>query len=130
MAASSRSRWPTPTARRICGSDRSWGPDGTILYGGFSGGVMRVSAAGGTPSLLTALDARQERAHAFPKLLPDGRHFLYFRQSITPGNTPLVDAEKKPEPFVLHTGSTTGTGSPLNSSLLGLNGCIRTVPSC
>jgi len=66
----------------------SWGPDGTILYGGFAGGVMRVSASGGTPTALTALDpARQERAHEFPKLLPDGRHFLYFRQADTPGNS-------------------------------------------
>jgi eukaryotic-like serine/threonine-protein kinase len=67
----------------------SWSPDGTILYGSFAAGVvMRVSAAGGTPTALTALDpARQERAHAFPKLLPDGRHFLYFRASSTPGNS-------------------------------------------
>jgi serine/threonine protein kinase len=66
----------------------SWSPDGTILYGSFPSVVMRVSAAGGTPTALTALDpARQERAHLFPKLLPDGRHFLYFRQSNTPGNS-------------------------------------------
>jgi eukaryotic-like serine/threonine-protein kinase len=66
----------------------SWSPDGTILYGSFPRVVMRVPAAGGTPTALTALDpARQERAHLFPKLLPDGRHFLYFRQSNTPGNS-------------------------------------------
>jgi Tol biopolymer transport system component/predicted Ser/Thr protein kinase len=67
----------------------SWSPDGTILYGSFTGGVvMRVSAAGGTPTALTALDpARHERTHAFPKLLPDGRHFLYFRASSTPANS-------------------------------------------
>jgi Tol biopolymer transport system component len=66
----------------------SWGRDGEILYAeGPPLGVMRVSAAGGTPTAVTALDpARQENLHEFPKLLPDGRHFLYFRYSTTPGN--------------------------------------------
>jgi hypothetical protein len=58
-----------------------------ILFGGLGGGVMRVCAAGGTCSAVTALDpARQERGHLFPKLLPDGRHFLYFRYSAMPGS--------------------------------------------
>ena len=39
---------------------------------------MRVSAAGGDPQSISALDAsRQETAHRFPWFLPDGRHFLY-----------------------------------------------------
>jgi hypothetical protein len=45
---------------------------------------MRVSEAGGTPTALTAINsARQELFHYFPNLLPDGRHFLYFRFSPT-----------------------------------------------
>jgi Tol biopolymer transport system component len=41
-----------------------------------------VSAAGGIPSPVTALDpTREEQPHRFPEFLPDGRHFLYFRNS-------------------------------------------------
>ncbi len=66
----------------------SWNRDGVIVYGDVGGGVMRVSAAGGTPIPLTAPDpARKEIGHVGPKLLPDGRHFLYFRYSTTPGNS-------------------------------------------
>jgi eukaryotic-like serine/threonine-protein kinase len=66
----------------------SWSRGGVILFAEARPlGVMRVSAAGGTPTALTTLDpARQESLHEFPKLLPDGRHFLYFRYSTTPGN--------------------------------------------
>jgi len=69
----------------------SWSPEGVILTGAFSRGVvLRVSASGGTPTALTTLDpARQEYAHSSPQLLPDGRHFLYFRRSTTPGNSAL-----------------------------------------
>ena len=64
----------------------SWSRDGVILFGGSV--IMRVSDEGGTPTALTALDpARQEFGHAHPRLLPDGRHFLYFRYSMTPGNS-------------------------------------------
>ena len=75
----------------------SWNRDGVILFVDFAH-VMRVSAAGGTPTLVTAVDpARQERAHLFPKFLPDGRHFLYMRLSNTPANTGIyvgsIDAQ-------------------------------------
>jgi serine/threonine protein kinase/Tol biopolymer transport system component len=64
----------------------SWSRDGVILFGSGRGVVRRVSDAGGTPTALTALDpARGEQGQMFPKLLPDGRHFLYFRLSNTPG---------------------------------------------
>jgi Tol biopolymer transport system component/predicted Ser/Thr protein kinase len=90
----------------------SWSPDGTILYGGFQGAVMRVSAAGGTPTALTGLDrARAERGHLSPKLLPDGRHFLYFRQSTTPGASGIyvgsIDAkpsEQSTKPLLVNEG--------------------------
>jgi Tol biopolymer transport system component len=66
----------------------SWSRDGVILYGDVGSGVKRVSAAGGTPTALTAPDpARKEIGHVSPKFLPDGRHFLYFRYSTAPGNS-------------------------------------------
>jgi eukaryotic-like serine/threonine-protein kinase len=67
----------------------SWNKDGVIILGNDSprGGLLRVSAAGGTASPLTKVDpSRNERVHALPSFLPDGRHFLYYRNSVTPEN--------------------------------------------
>jgi eukaryotic-like serine/threonine-protein kinase len=65
----------------------SWNRDGVIIFGSFGGGTWRVSAAGGPASPVTALDvSRQETGHSTPVFLPDGRHFLYLRQSGLPEN--------------------------------------------
>ncbi len=65
----------------------SWSKEGVVLFGAFQGGLMQVSEGGGTPTALTAVDStRQELGHLFPQFLPDGRHFLYFRLSNTPGS--------------------------------------------
>jgi Tol biopolymer transport system component len=63
-----------------------WNASGDILTGSRGGGpIQRVFSGGGTPVAVTAVDtARGEVAHAFPKFLPDGRRFLYFRQSSRP----------------------------------------------
>jgi eukaryotic-like serine/threonine-protein kinase len=62
---------------------------------------MRVSAAGGSPSLLTKpnLDKRHETGHFLPVCLPDGRHFLYLRTSSIPENTGIYvgSLDAKPE---------------------------------
>jgi Tol biopolymer transport system component len=66
-----------------------WASDGTMLLGnrGSGPGLWRVSPTGGTASLITKVDtSRQERAHGFPVLLPDGRHFLYTRLSASAEN--------------------------------------------
>jgi Tol biopolymer transport system component/predicted Ser/Thr protein kinase len=66
-----------------------WGPSGIMMVGnrGNGPGLWRVSAVGGTVSLVTKVDtSRQERAHGFPVLLPDGKHFLYTRLSGVPAN--------------------------------------------
>jgi Tol biopolymer transport system component len=72
----------------------SWAPDGTIIYapGNFSP-IMRVSADGGTPVAATRLDrAAGERAHRWPRFLPDGRRFLYEvrKPSSDPGAPAMV----------------------------------------
>jgi eukaryotic-like serine/threonine-protein kinase len=57
----------------------SWNQDGVIVFGSYAG-LMRVSAAGGTPSFLTKVNrSRGEVLHADPSFLPDGRRFLYRR---------------------------------------------------
>ena len=55
----------------------AWGRDGEILFS--TGSVlMRVAASGGTPTVASALPSDgSEWQHRSPRLLPDGRHFLY-----------------------------------------------------
>ena len=72
-------------SQTICGAAgvqrASWTQDGVIVFGSYAG-LLRVSAAGGAPSFLTKVDAsRGEVAHANPSFLPDGRHFLYTRET-------------------------------------------------
>jgi Tol biopolymer transport system component/predicted Ser/Thr protein kinase len=64
----------------------TWNRDGVILMGtNNASGVLRVSAAGGTTSPVTVLNAsRNETAHRFTQFLPDGKHFLYYRASRDP----------------------------------------------
>ena len=60
----------------------SWNQEGVILFGSNSGAIMRVPAAGGTPSPVTVVDQkREETNHTDPVFLADGKHFLYMRRS-------------------------------------------------
>jgi serine/threonine protein kinase/Tol biopolymer transport system component len=69
----------------------TWSKDDVILFGaGPAGEILRVPAAGGTPTPVTKLDAeRGEIAHWAPTFLPDGRHFLYLSVGSKTGG-PLV----------------------------------------
>ncbi len=58
----------------------SWGPDDTIVFAtsDASTGLLRVSAAGGEPKVLTTPDtAHGEVDHLFPSVLPNGRAVLF-----------------------------------------------------
>jgi serine/threonine protein kinase len=56
----------------------TWNSDGIIVFNDWPI-LKRVSAEGGEPSAITALDqAVGEFTHMFPSFLPDGHHFLYF----------------------------------------------------
>ena len=59
-------------------SGAAWAKDGSILFTpGVASPLFRVSAAGGTPpEPLTQLSAGVT-THAYPIVLPDGRHYLY-----------------------------------------------------
>ncbi len=64
----------------------AWLEDGTILFGLLGSGLMRVPSSGGTPTLLTHLQAAPgERDHISPQALPGGR-FMYLAQNETRGN--------------------------------------------
>jgi serine/threonine-protein kinase len=58
----------------------SWNADATIVYGTI-GGIMKISANGGTPEFL--LKAETE-ALADPQILPDGKSLLYTNTSLQP----------------------------------------------
>ncbi len=58
----------------------SWGPDDSIIFAtsDTSTGLLRVSAAGGEPKVLSTPDsARGELDHLFPSVLPNGRAVLF-----------------------------------------------------
>ena len=69
----------------------AWTADGQILLGS-DGGLFRVPASGGTPSLLTVVDHSQgERGHVWPQAFPRGR-FLYLAMSDRPENAGIYAA--------------------------------------
>ena len=57
----------------------TWNQQDVILMAATTNGpIVRVSAAGGTPTPVTSLDSSKgETTHRWPEFLPDGRHFLY-----------------------------------------------------
>ena len=73
-------------AQTICPAtvfiDGFWTPDNKIVFGTI-GPIFQVSASGGAPAQLTAAPdpSRGELIQAPGTLLPDGRHFLYWRLS-------------------------------------------------
>ena len=54
----------------------TWGPGDTIVFGTNDGGLMRVSAGGGVPELLTTPEADNE-SHQHPSFLPGGGAVLF-----------------------------------------------------
>jgi eukaryotic-like serine/threonine-protein kinase len=69
-----------------------WTNDGRIVLGSIASGLFQVPASGGTPSLLTKLDAsHDEGSHRWPQLLPGGR-FLYWARAGKPKDHGLYAA--------------------------------------
>jgi hypothetical protein len=74
---------PPITIARIDGTGpagATWGPDDMILFATNNPrtGLQRVSAAGGTPEVLTTPDrARDEADHLWPEILPGGYAVLF-----------------------------------------------------
>jgi Tol biopolymer transport system component len=61
----------------------AWLADGTIIFGQWKSGLLRVAASGGTPALLTKAGAG--RTHLYPVVLPDGDHYLYSDRASSEG---------------------------------------------
>jgi dipeptidyl aminopeptidase/acylaminoacyl peptidase len=70
-----------PDARGGC-----WSANDVILFApNNQGPIARVSASGGSPASVTAVDvAKHEFGHRYPQFLPDGKHFLYV--AVSTGN--------------------------------------------
>jgi eukaryotic-like serine/threonine-protein kinase len=77
-----------------------WSPDGVIIFGSAGHGLMRVSDSGGPVSPVTSINPSwQEGFHASPSFLPDGHHFVYYREARGAENRGLYvgSLDAKPE---------------------------------
>jgi Tol biopolymer transport system component/predicted Ser/Thr protein kinase len=74
------------------GRGGSWSGDGVIIFAPRpGGGLVRVSAAGGVPGVLTSLDTtRGESTHRWPWFLPNGNHYIYYSR-MGPGSGDVRD---------------------------------------
>jgi len=60
------------------GRGGTWGPNGIIVFAPFyNTGIFQVSASGGAATPITKVDNVAYTSHRWPRLLPDGKHFLY-----------------------------------------------------
>jgi Tol biopolymer transport system component/predicted Ser/Thr protein kinase len=75
------------------GRGGTWNSAGTILFApDNTSGLSKVSAAGGTPAVVTSVDSsRREDNHRWPLFLPDGVHFLYSTQTTGAGGASEQD---------------------------------------
>jgi eukaryotic-like serine/threonine-protein kinase len=70
-------------------SGASWNSNGAIIFGS-PHGIFRVSASGGTPVLISPVDAgHQETGYGFPQFLPDGDRFVMAVRSDDPARAGL-----------------------------------------
>jgi len=91
------------------GRGGAWNRDGVIIFApGATGGLYKVSAAGGDPVPVTTLDqSRSEISHRWPNFLPDGLHFIYLARSNRPETRGIYvgSLDSKDSKQLLATGS-------------------------
>jgi serine/threonine protein kinase len=61
----------------------AWNREGTILFATSEAPILKVSATGGEPVVVTHPESGQR--HLYPQFLPDGRHFVYSVIGPAPG---------------------------------------------
>ena len=76
---------PVGVARTALPRGATWNRDNIILFApSGTGPLSRVPASGGTPVVVTTLDAGH-MSHRFPQFLADGEHFIFFAAGSEPG---------------------------------------------
>jgi eukaryotic-like serine/threonine-protein kinase len=117
----------------ICRADApygiSWGPDG-IVFGQGTKGIMRVSADGGTPTLVVRVKNGEEASG--PQLLPGGQHVLF---TLATGNDPdrwdkariVVQAVTSGEPMTLIEGGSDARYVPTGHLVYAAEGTLFAV---
>jgi serine/threonine-protein kinase len=110
----------------------SWGTDGNIVFTpSFGSGLLRVSAAGGTPEVLTTLDPTQdELSHRWPQFLPDGNTLLFTVMTGAgwDGVHTAVLRFDTGERRVVHRGALTGLFVPTGHLVYERAGTLLAVP--
>jgi serine/threonine-protein kinase len=102
---------PAITLARLDAPSRgaTWAADGSIIYATFSTttGLLRVSADGGTPAVLTRPDhTRGETTHTWPEVLPGGHAVLYTVASTEPASAIFIlDLRNNRSSIVLRGGN-------------------------
>ena len=111
----------------------TWGPDGTIVFATATAAtaLMRVSAAGGQPTVLTKADrARGESDHVWPEFLPGGEAVLY---TITPARAGIENSQiavldlRTGTSKVLISGGSDAHYVPTGHLVYGFAGTLRAV---
>ena len=94
---------PIVLAEVPVGRGGAWASDGTIIFGGSTGVLQRVSADTGPTTPLTILDlANGENAHRWPQFLPGERRFLYYVRSSKPNRSGIYASSlDRPQDAVL-----------------------------
>jgi serine/threonine-protein kinase len=98
------------------GRGGTWGPNDTIVFSGnITSGLQRVSAAGGSPEVLTTPNEQTERSHRWPQFLPGRSVVLFTSQQVgkrwDEANIEVVDLATKTRK-VVHYGGTYARYSP------------------
>jgi eukaryotic-like serine/threonine-protein kinase len=103
---------PQALADASAGRGGSWNRDGMILFAESNAGpLLRVSASGGEPSVLTRMGAGHT-SHRFPQFLPDGRHFLFFVQGSPEAQGIYFGSLDRGEPRRVEATDTAGLWAP------------------
>jgi len=101
---------PTDVTNLKQGKGGAWSSKGVIVFSPSPDApLMKVSASGGTPALLTKLNSELD-SHRWPFFLPDGEHFLYLAVNHDPskaGNDAIYYAslDGRENRLLLHTQS-------------------------
>jgi serine/threonine-protein kinase len=124
---------PAVTISAISGPrGTAWGPDDTIIFGTneTATGLLRISAAGGEPEVLTRPDSEKgETDHLFPEFLPGGRAVLFTitnNESIDNSQIAVLDLETR-NYRVLIQGGSNPRYSASGHIVYGVAGTLRAV---